>query len=183
MAEPTVVEIPLSRKKLVKLMLFSVLFICGGCWIVLTNPQVSNSMFNDPVIKYSAGAGGIIMGLLGLYFFTKKTLQNKPGIVFTATGLLNRSGALSGSEILWDEIAGAIEIKVAKRWNVLVVLKDPESYIVRQSGTVRKKLMRETLRQYGSPVCISLQSFKISHTELLEMIRKKIEAHNNPPVT
>ncbi|MBN9380488.1 MAG: hypothetical protein J0H74_06975 [Chitinophagaceae bacterium] len=66
------IEIPLSKVKLSKLLVFSVLFLAGGLWVMIANPQTNNPVFSNPMAKAFASYGATIMGLLGIYWFTRK---------------------------------------------------------------------------------------------------------------
>ena len=58
-------EIQLSKKKLVKHIIVSLLFMAGGLWMLITQPQTSNPVFNDPLIKNGAAILGILFGQIG----------------------------------------------------------------------------------------------------------------------
>ncbi|MBS4044304.1 MAG: hypothetical protein KGZ59_10850, partial [Chitinophagaceae bacterium] len=81
------IEISLSKAKLTKLLIFSVLFLLGGLWMIISNPQTSNPVFNNPVLKTIAFYGSTIMGLFGIYFFTKKLFDKEPGLILSEQGI------------------------------------------------------------------------------------------------
>ncbi len=88
MPEPIRVEIPLSKTKLVKLLIFSVLFLLIGLWLAIKNPQTSNPIINSIIVKSIVAYGGIAMGVFGIYFFSKKVAASKPGVIMNGKASL-----------------------------------------------------------------------------------------------
>ena len=66
------VEISLSKMKLTKFLFICFCFLIAGLWMIIKHPQVSNPFFNNPSIKNILAFGGILIGLAGIYLFTKK---------------------------------------------------------------------------------------------------------------
>ncbi|MCW3107224.1 MAG: hypothetical protein JWQ09_1730, partial [Segetibacter sp.] len=57
MTETKRIEIALSKAKLVKLLIFSILFLIVGLWLIIKQPETRNAFFNNPIMKNLAGYG------------------------------------------------------------------------------------------------------------------------------
>ncbi|MBS1601619.1 MAG: hypothetical protein JST42_03040 [Bacteroidetes bacterium] len=176
MIEGDKIEIPLSKGKLTKLLFFSVLFLFAGFWIAITDPQVSNAAFNNPIIKGVGAYGSIIMGLFGTYFFTKKLFDNRPGLILDEQGIYDNTSAFKFGLIPWSDIceisAASIQASIASKQHFITLkLVDPQKYIAREKNFFKKKLLQANAKSYGSPIHISTNGIKADHSELLIIVK------------
>lgn len=174
MTESKKIEIPQSKTKLTKLLLFSILFLIGGLWITIANPQTDNLIFNNPVIKAIGGYGGTIMGVLGVYFFTKKLFDKKPGLILSDKGIYDNTTAFNFGLIPWTDISGIIDrtVKVStfsKQHFVTIMLNDPDKYISQATNPLKRKLLKANSKNSGSPIHISANVLKTNHNDLLKL--------------
>jgi hypothetical protein len=176
------IEIPLSKVKLTKLLLASIVFSIIGLWIAISKPDISNAFLNNDVIKNIVAYGSMLMGLFGIYFFTKKLFDKRPGIVIDAQGITDNAGAMSVGLILWNDISDIKEriIQVSlfsKQSFVVIILKHPETYISKQTNAIKRKIMSSNLNGYGSPINITSNGLKIKHNELLLLMKENLKKY------
>jgi hypothetical protein len=177
------IEIQLSKKKLIKLLLFSLIFLAVGLWIISTNPKSNNPVFDDIVIKTVASYGATIMGLLGIYFFSKKLMDKNPGIILDNEGIYDNTSAFNFGFIPWNDISGVhertVQISMASKQHFVTIgLINPEKYIDAEKNTLKRKLLQQNAKNYGSPVHISTNGLKTTHKELLDLIKQYFDKHN-----
>jgi hypothetical protein len=182
MTENEAIEIPLSKSKLAKLLLFCQVFLLIGLWMIITDPQVSNPVFNNPIVKVVASYGSTLMGLLGLYFFTKKLFDNKPGLVLSEAGIYNNTGAFNYGWIPWADVAEiserSVQVSVASKQHFVTVrLLDPDKYISRETNALKRKLLIANSKSNGSPVNISTNGLKTKHEDLLKLMTEYFEKY------
>lgn len=182
MTENNRIEIPLSKTKLIKLLFFSVLFLIAGLWMILENPQVSNPVFNNPISKNLAAYGGTIMGVLGIYFFTRKLFDKNPGLVINEQGIYDNTSAFKFGLIPWSDISQIYERSIqasiaSKQHFVTIGLIEPDKYILREPNIFKKRLLKVNARSYGSPIHISTNGLKINHKDLLNLIVSNFEKY------
>lgn len=175
-------EIPFSRTKLIKLLFFSALFLIGGLWIIITNPQTSNPIFNNSVVKTLASYGSTIMGLFGIYFFSKKLFDKKPGLILNEEGIYGNTSAFRFGLIPWSDISQISERIVqasiaSKQHFVTIGLLNPETYISKEGNILKKKLLQANTKSYGSPIHISTNGLKTNHKELLSLVNSYFEEY------
>ncbi len=169
------IEIALSKGKLAKLLIFSVLFLIAGLVMITTNPQISNPVFNSPVVKALASYGSTIMGLLGIYFFSKKLFDKKPALVISEHGIYDNTSIFKFGLIPWSDIADIYEESLqasiaSKQYFVTIGLVHPDKYISKETNTLKRKLLVANFRNYGSPIHISTNALDTNHEELLKLV-------------
>jgi len=176
------VEIPLSKKKLTKLLIFSFLFVVVGLWMIITNPQTSNPLFNNVIVKTLASYGSTLMGLLGIYFFTKKLFDKKHGLVVDEQGIYDNSTSFKFGLISWADISEinerSIRASIASKQNFITIkLVDPNKYISREANTLKRTLLNANSKRYGSPIHISTNALETNHKELLKIMLEHFEMY------
>jgi hypothetical protein len=176
------IEIPLSKVKLTKLLLACIVFLIIGLWIAISKPEVSNAFLNNVVIKNIGAYGSMLMGLFGIYFFTKKLFDKRPGIVIDAQGITDNAGAMSVGLILWNDISDIKEriiqvSRFSKQSFVVIILKHPETYISKQTNAIKRKIMSSNLNGYGSPINITSNGLKIKHNDLLLLMKENLKKY------
>jgi hypothetical protein len=180
MAEDTKVEIALSRTKLAKLLLFSIVFLFLGLWMIIKDPQVSNPVFNSPLVKILASYGSTLMGALGIYYFTKKLFDKGPGLVIDEEGIYDNTSAFKFGLIPWSDISEIFERSIqasitSKQHFVTIGLVDPDKYISREKNTLKRKLLEANAKSYGSPIHISTNGLKTNHHDLFKLLSASFE--------
>jgi hypothetical protein len=182
MAGDTKVEIALSRTKLAKLLLFSIIFLAIGLWMVITDPQTSNPVFNNPLVKIFASYGSTLMGALGIYYFTQKLFDKGPGLVIDEEGIYDNTSAFKFGLIPWSDISEIFERSIqasitSKQHFVTIGLVDPDKYISREKNTLKRKLLETSAKSYGSPIHISTNGLKTNHHDLFKLISEHFEKY------
>ncbi len=171
--------IPFSNKKLYKLLLASVLFVLLGIWLLLARPDLSRTMFNDPVIRYTTAIACILFfGMSGI-FFIKKIRAKKPAIIIDATGITDNTSAVSGNHIPWHDIRAIVTNQVFNQVFLMVLLHHPEEMISKQTNWIKRKAMAINYKKYGSPLSISASTLQISVTELRALLHDKLSRYMN----
>ena len=184
MAEQNIIEIPLSKGKLIKLLSFSIAFLLLGFWLAFYHPRSGNPVFDSELLKYVIGVLGMVMGLVGIFFFSKKILDTKAGLTIDDSGIIENGGALSVGHIPWADIIGiretAVQTSIASKQKfIVIVLRDPQVYIDRETSSIKRKLMSVNTKSSGSPVNISTNGLKIKHEDLKKLLIEKYEHYRS----
>jgi hypothetical protein len=173
------IQISLSKSKLVKGLLSSILFVLIGFWMLIYQPETSNAIFNNPVIKYGAAVACILFFGLGIFYFTYKLMDKKPGLVIDHSGITDNSSAVAVGHIPWSEITHIATANVMKQAFLIVIIKNPREYVVKQTGFFKRKGMEYNLKNYGSPVSISATTLSCSIGELQNLVYSRLKAFQN----
>jgi len=183
MVETNNIEIALSKGKLAKLLVFSIIFLGAGLWIAITQPHVGNPVFDNAFVKNIAAYAGIVMGALGIYFFIKKLFDKRPGVIINEQGITDNSGAFSLGFIAWDDIAEVGELKVqasmaSKQKFVCIKLKSAEPYIARETSNIKRSILALNLKNLR--VNISTNGLNIKHESLLALVQDAYNKYKAP---
>lgn len=170
-------RIEFSKGKLIKLLLFSIIFSAIGLWILIKDPTIGNSFFNHPIMKAVAGYGGILLGVAGTFTVLKRVSQNKPAIILSDEGITEHITIFRFGLIPWSDISGFQEQSFeagpsSKQKFIAVYLNDIEKYSNREKNALKRKLIRMNINNYGTPIYLGSNNLKIKHHELFALIQK-----------
>ncbi|WP_127131710.1 STM3941 family protein [Pseudoflavitalea rhizosphaerae] len=168
-----IVEIPLSKGKLIKGLAGSVIFVAASIWMLTTAPSSGRGILSSPMIKYSIAVSGIVFfGFMGLMYLIKLK-DKKPGLVINENGIIDNSGGLAAGFIPWAEIEDFTIAKVMKQQFLVIAVKNPEFYIDSQKNILKKKGMQHNLSNYGSPIAISTNTLNCKLPDLLKLLEER----------
>jgi hypothetical protein len=179
MKEDDKIEITLSKGKLIKGLIASIVFVVLGFWILIYKPTVSNAMFDNPFVKYGSAVACLLFFGFAIFYFSFKLTDKKPGIVVSNNGILDNSSAVAAGLIPWKDIKQFAIAKVMKQEFLIIVINNPEFYINKQTNIFKKKGMQYNLNNYGSPLAISAIGLKCSLNELIEILDKELHDQMN----
>src|SRR6478735_3332056 len=159
-------EIPLSKIKMVMLLIGSVLFVAAGIWFI-KNPEIFR---RSPTLITIIGYLSIVFFGIGALFIVNKLFDTRPGFVIDANGIVDNSSMFSVGFIPWADITGLSIIHVNRQKLIMVKVEDVEGYIHRQPNALARRTASMSYRMYGSPVSVSAVTLKCSFEELYRLI-------------
>jgi hypothetical protein len=167
------VMIPLSKRKMILLLISSVVFVLAGIWLLLWNPSISNKLLNQPALKISIGIISILFFGWAGFILVKKLMDDKPGLIIGPDGIIDNSSGISAGFIPWSDITGIKIQHVFSQKFLMIIVRNPETYIGRQHG-VKKGAAKANHKMYGSPVAISSNALQIRFEELKQLIDQRL---------
>jgi uncharacterized protein YneF (UPF0154 family) len=173
MSPTATLSIPLSKKKIIKMIVISLVFTCIGCWMLIAQPQSSNVILNSPFIKYPSAVLSVLMGILGGYFFFQKLQDNRPALILAPDGITDNSSAISAGFIPWSDITEVTSIKVSGQKMVVIQVHNPEDYIQRQASTFKQRIMRTNYTRFGTCIAFSPSTIDIKFEDLLTELQQR----------
>jgi hypothetical protein len=162
--------VPLSKSKVVLLIVGAVAFVALGLWLFQLDSAwiESQRRFNNPALVHAIGLATIVFfGLCGVVAI-KKLFDSKPGLVLSSAGMLVNSSADSVGLIPWSDVEGFGTYELHKQRLLVVKLVAPDKYVL-AGGPLRQALRRANMRMVGSPIAISANTLKISFDELVKL--------------
>ncbi len=166
------IEIPVSKNKLMLMLISSIIFVAGGVRFV-TNPEsVSNSSAANPTFIFVLGIVTILFfGFCAIYMF-RKLFDNKPGFIIDSLGLTDNSSGVSVGQIPWSEIENILVVKIKKTKLIMLEIKNQKEFIDNQKSGFKRKMMQMNINLYGVPVSITSNSLKIKFDDLFNIINE-----------
>lgn len=169
------IEIPLSKKRMLLMLSGALLFVAFGFWFVISPPAISNSYWGNPTKLAIAGYASIVFFGLCAFYLIRKLPDNKPGLIIDQTGLTDNSSGVSAGQILWSDIEGISVMEIQRQKLIMLHVTNPQDYIDKQTGIIKRKMMQMNYKMYGTPLSITSNGLKISFDELLSAFKDKLE--------
>lgn len=174
------IEIPLSKRKLLLMLLGALVFVAIGLWFVISPPTITNSYWSNPTTIAIAGYASIFFFGLCAFFIIKKLPDNKPGLIINQAGLTDNSSGVSAGQILWNDIERISVIEIHKQKLIMLHVTNPQDYIDRQTSAFKRNMMQLNYKMYGTPLSITSNGLEISFDKLLSTLTDKLETVRQP---
>ena len=173
------IEIYTSKKKSVLLVLASIAFVAIGVWMLLESDNLTGWRAKNPVFTRLMGIAAILFFGFGIFVGIKRLIKSEIALIIDKTGLnVNPKKSLT-EFIKWNEILGFEEIKIHSTKILIIVVKNPDYWLEKETNAIRKKMMRFNINSYNSPFNIAASGIDISSNELNEKLNKYFEKYNN----
>ncbi|RYU95257.1 STM3941 family protein [Emticicia agri] len=165
------IEIPLSKQKLILLLLSAIAFVAIGIWFVAKPESFKNGLLGNPTIVLSIGILSIVVFGLAAFVMAKKLADNAPGLIIDKTGITDNSTGVPAGHIPWSDIKEIKTSKVFSQKFLVIMVSKPEDYINRQGSTAAKKGVEANYKISGSPVNIPSSTLKYNFDELEVLLK------------
>lgn len=169
------IEIALSKKKLIFMLIGAIAFVIIGLWFVIAPPAISNPFFGNPTRLFIMGIVAIVFFGLCAVYIALKIPDNKPGLIIDKTVLIDNSSGVAAGHILWSDIENISVIEIHQQKLILLEVKNPQDYIEKQTSGFKKKMMQINFNMYGTPLSITSNSLKIKFDELLQILNDQLQ--------
>ena len=170
------IEIALSKKKLILMLIGALTFVAIGLWFVISPPTISNSYWGNQTKIAIAGYASIIFFGLCAFAIIKQLPDEKPGLIIDQTGLTDNSSAISAGQILWTDIEGITVIEIHRQKLIMLQVTNPQDYIDKQTSGFKRKMMQMNYKMYGTPISITSNGLKITFDTLLSILTDKLRS-------
>ncbi len=170
------IEIPLSKKKLILMLIGSIAFVAAGLWFVINPPTINHPLFGNPTLIFVTGIASILFFGLCAVYITRKLPDNKPGLIIDNIGLTDNSSGVSCGQILWSDIENISVIEIHRQKLIMLQVKNPQDYIDKQTSVFKRKMMQMNFSMYGTPLSIISNSLQIKFDELLNILNDHLNA-------
>ncbi|GAB4093309.1 STM3941 family protein [Flaviaesturariibacter terrae] len=177
------IEIPLSKKKMARLLLLAIVFVAGGAWMLAYSGETSNFLLSNPVVKNSVAVAAILFFGWSAFFFVRKLSDKRPGFVIDAAGVQDNTSGVAFGQLPWTDISGFSRASVYNQEFLIIHVFDPERYLEQATGRVQRMSMSFNLKQYGSPFAVSANTLTCSLAELEKLLREHLAASHAQPAS
>jgi len=168
------IEIELSKKKLILMLVGSIAFVLLGLWLFIEADNLSGWRAKNPTYtRIIAIAAVLFFGACTVFIF-RKLFDNKPGLIIDNVGLTDNSSGVSAGQILWSDIKSIKVIEIHRQKIIMLKVKNPQDYIDRQTSGLKRKMMQMNLNMYGTPLSITSNSLQIKFDQLLKILNDQL---------
>jgi hypothetical protein len=174
--ESDTLVVPVSKTKIILLLVPGVAFVALGIWILSHDPSdIAVRDRYSPAYVFGLGVGTVLIFgaclLVGLW----RLFSNKPRLVLDSDGV-RLFGMWSATFVPWQDVVG-LSVYTAHSNKFLVLhLADPESFL--ESGSrLQRWLGRASIGLCGSPIAIASSSVKLSFGEMQSLFEKYLRRY------
>lgn len=171
------IEIPLSKRKLIWMTLGSIVFCGFGIWFLVSPPNTDYPVLRSPAGSFLTGLVTLLFFGIGIIVFIRKLLSKKPGFIISHQGITDNSSGISANHIPWEHIQQIKELEIMNQRCIIIVLKKPEEYLEKVRNPLKRKTMQMNYKIYGSPISISANSLKINFQNLKDLLMRKMKEY------
>lgn len=169
------IEIELSKKKLILLLIAGVVFVIVGYLGAVKPEDFVSPIFRSPEIIRISGIAGVCFFGVGIIFIVWKLFDNKPGLIIDDVGITDNSNAMSMGLIEWKDINRIEKKQVMSTKFLILHTNNPEKYIRRAKNFISRRAVEMNVKTYGSPLSITSNSLKINFEDLETLITRELK--------
>jgi uncharacterized membrane protein YobD (UPF0266 family) len=170
------IEIPISKKKLILMIIGSLIFVGLGVLFVMNPEKYTSPIMRNPTVIFIAGLASILFFGFCFPFIVKKLGDKSPGLIISDQGIFDNSSGVSAGQILWKDIDDILVIKIHRQRMIILQVNNPQDYIEKQTSNFKRKMMTINYKMYGTPLSMTSNGLKISFDELFTTLTNKLKA-------
>ncbi|MBI1183445.1 hypothetical protein GC194_04205 [bacterium] len=171
----TTLEYFVSKTK-TKFLLATCSLICLiGLLVIFGLDEWTITFFEIPVNHTFLGSSLIIIFSTFIVLLIRNLNKKSPAIVITDKSIIDNSSMTSIGEIQIDDITELKTLNVSGQSLILIVVKNPDTYLNRIPNGWKKKVLENNFRTNGTPIVISSSGLNCSSRELYNAINERIK--------
>ena len=168
------IEIQLSKKKLILMLVGSIAFVLLGLWLIIEADNLTGWRAKNPTYTRIIAIVGVLFFGACAVFIVRKLFDNKPVLIIDNVGLTDNSSGVTAGQILWSDVKSIKVIEIHRQKLIMFKVKNPQDYIDRQASGLKRKMMQMNFNMYGTPLSISSNSLQIKFDELLNVLNNHL---------
>lgn len=122
---------------------------------------------------------GILLFFFSLWAIYSLRKDGYVGMIISDEGISDLSTGYRIGSVLWNDVTKIKVMDDLENLNykyVVLVVKNPNQYIVQEPTAIKKRSLMLKLHQYGSPICLSIRALDCSFEELYAVITSRYQA-------
>lgn len=157
-----------SRFKTFLLLLGAIGFVLAGIWMIRTEDA-------DMFTKIIGGVSALFFGA-AIPIGIKKLITNEAALEFNEQHLTIEPQSNKKIVLVWSEIEAFEVVSIKGTKIIIIVVKNPQDWINKETNPIKKKLMQFNFNHYQTPFNIAASGLNISHKKLLKLLNEKLES-------
>jgi hypothetical protein len=150
------------------------LLLIAASVFLMTIEEVGNPVFDNFAFKYILPIVAILFFGTAMLFIVGRLFSSTPALVLSTEGFTDRASIFAPGFIGWEEVAGLATTSLANQEFLVVMLRDPQKVIDRQSNALIALGLKLNYKNYGSPCYIPVQNLDCSLDALLANFRQHL---------
>ena len=167
------IEIPLSKTKIILLLLGALVFgVLGTLFVINPEEFISPRMRNPEFIRISGITSVLFCGIAGIYGI-KKLFDKTVGLTVDENGITDNTNASSVGLINWKDITEIKTEQIMSTKFLLIFTNNAEKYLDRV-GFIQRKLLLANEKMYGTPLSITSNTLKYDFDDLERLLKNSL---------
>ncbi|MES2765853.1 MAG: STM3941 family protein [Bacteroidota bacterium] len=166
------VEIPLSKSKLVLILLGSLAFVAIGFWLISSFITEPLGRHNHILSMLAGFASCIFFGFIAIFLIIKLFKNERIGLIINEQGIFDNSSGVASGQILWEDLLEIEVLEVGRQKFIALFVKNPEDYIKRQTNLITRKGMGMNYKMYGTPIQLGANTLTCNFETLKELVER-----------
>ncbi|GAB6009420.1 STM3941 family protein [Dysgonomonas reticulitermitis] len=167
------IEIPISRRKSILILLGAIMFVVVGIWFAFYPPP--NPFRLNPVFIQILGVVSVLFfGVCGVAC-AKTLITKRIGLTIDSSGILCNSGGAAVGFVPWEDIIDIEDYYISGQGIIKIIVDNPQKYIDRQKSAFSRRIAEMNYKLYDTPVQISANILKCDFAELYNLLKVELE--------
>ena len=167
------IEIPLSKTKIILLLLGALVFgVLGTLFVIYPEEFISPRMRSPEFIRISGITSVLFCGIAGIYGI-KKLFDKTVGLTVDENGITDNTNASSVGLINWKDITEIKTEQIMSTKFLLIFTNNAEKYLDRV-GFIQRKLLLANKKMYGTPLSITSNTLKYDFDDLERLLKNSL---------
>jgi len=169
------IEIPISKKKILLLLIGAIIFVISGLFFIITPETFITFLVKNPqTIRFVGIAAVLFFGAASVYGF-RKLFDKASGLIIDEKGITDNTNASSVGLIDWIDITELKIEQVMSTRFLLIFINNPDKYLDRVNG-FKRSLMKGNMKMYGTPLSITSNTLRYDLDDMFRLINNRLIA-------
>lgn len=155
-------------------MLGSLLFALAGTALIIFAETFTS---NGGSVTFNTILGGLILAFFAYSFIMnlKRIIKKVPAYTISESGLIYDPEKPADCIVPWKDVKSFTRVKVKSHYYIILNIKNPDALIEKEQSSMKKRLMKMNLKNYGSPVSINMNELHISVVDFESLISSYVK--------
>ena len=173
-----VIQFAQSKTKLLGILTAAFPTFYGALQILQGGPEKAERWFKGAsYLLMPIAVLGIAFFVWALVFVFNRLRDNRPAFIVSDEGITDHSSAVSAGFIPWSDVLEINEQRMLGSHFIRIKVKNPDHYIGRQSGFMKRFLMRSNQQTFKAGLAISAGAIRCSFEELKDLLERRFRAY------
>lgn len=175
------IEIKLSKKKLILLLLAAIGFVIISLLFIINSSYFVSFLTRSEKVIFLIGIIGIIIFGSAFVLLFIKLFDNKPGLIINKDGIIDNTNSSSIGLIRWVDITNIRIEKVMSTKFLLIEVINPKEYI-EKVNPIKKRSLKQNMKTYNTPITLTSVGLQYDFEDFSKIVFESWEKYKKQSV-
>lgn len=171
------IDVYSSKKKSIILFIISLIFVIGGIYMFVNAQSFVQNGLRSLVFIQTIGVVSILFFGIGIFVSVKQLIKDQLILRIDHQGISVNPNRSPDHYIDWKYIKGFSEITLQGQKLVIINVNNADYWVERETNSIRKRIMKFNITNYGSPFNLSANSMQIDHAQLIKTLNDNLNKY------